>query len=190
MVTPPASGDGIRDCATDSTALLAAAITAFAAQDLDALTGGALSEELIAMCRGMDRLEAELSRRITRFDNQRGHVTEGFGSAVSWLRVHGRMSAADAMQRVELGRRLPALEGAEEAFRRGEIGFRNATVLARAVAETGAEHIAPAAPTLVELAKTQDPFKLRVCTRHARYCANPDGTLADAERDHQHRGST
>lgn len=139
------------------------------------------------MSRGIDRLEAERSRVLTRFNNQHGYAAEGFGSAVAWLRVHGRMSAADAMQRVELGRRLPSLEGAEKAFLQGDIGFRNATVLARAVAETGPDHIAPVASMLVELARTQDPHRLRICTRHARHCSDPDGALADAERDHQHR---
>ena len=139
------------------------------------------------MRRAIDRLEAQFARRVARFDRLNGYAVDGMASAVSWLRTRCRLSASDAVQRVELGRRLPEIEGAEQAFRDGEICYRNATILARAVEEMGTEHIAPVAGALLELAKTEAPYRLRICTVHARHCADPEGVLDDAERQHDNR---
>ena len=71
--------------------LLALAAAAFDADDLGDVDGGTLSEELIAMRRGIDRLEAQFSRRLVRFDVVRGYEREGAADLISWLRWACRM---------------------------------------------------------------------------------------------------
>jgi Domain of unknown function (DUF222)/HNH endonuclease len=166
---------------------LDSAVAAFDVESIDSLTDAALGTDLVRMRCAIDRLEAQFARRVARFDRLNGYAADGAGSMVSWLRQRCRLSASDAVQRLELGRRLPEIEGAEAAFRSGEVSFRNATILARAVEEMGAERVGVVADTLLEVARTQAPHRLRICTLHARHCIDPEGALADAERQHQNR---
>ena len=166
---------------------LAAAVEQVAAEDIDPLSTPALGEHLVELRGQIDRLEAEFSRRLRRFDAGRGWSADGSASAVAWLRAHCRLSSGDAAQRVEVAQRLSDLPGAEDALRSGAIGFRHAAVLARTVAEVGPEAAAQAAEALVDAARRLDPDQLRLVSRHLRHCIDPDGALAAAIHDHQRR---
>ena len=141
---------------------LESAVAAFDIESIDLLTDAALGTDLVRIRCAIDRLEAQFARRVARFDRLNGYAADGTGSMVSWLRQRCRLSASDAVQRLELGRRLPEIEGAEPAFRNGEVSYRNATILARAVEEMGAERVSPVADTLLELARTEAPHRLRI----------------------------
>jgi len=161
-------------------------VEAFASEDIDAYTADAVADDLIPMRQLMDRLEAEFARRVAHFE-RRGGPAQRLSTTFAFLRSNFNLTYADAMQQTQLATELPKLEGAEEAFRRGEITVRNASILARTVAALGADKVAPAAETLVDAAKRFIPSQLRLLTRHVRHCIDPDGALSDADRAYESR---
>jgi len=169
------------------TARLTSLVDALLAEDLDPLDDEALGEDVIALRREIDRLEAECARRLHRFEQQRGFAAQGSASVVSWLRQHCRLSAAAASQRAEVARQLPELPAVERAVREGEIGFQHAAVVARSASELGVDAVHAVEDTLVDAATRLDPTRLAVVTRHLRHCADPDGALSAANRDHGRR---
>jgi len=156
-------------------------------EDLDGLTEDALGEDVIALRREIDRLEAECARRLHRFERRRGFAAQGAASVVSWLRQHCRLSAASASQRAEVARHLPELPAVDHALRHGDIGFQHAAVVARSASELGVDAVRPVEDTLVDAAQRLDPTRLQVVTRHLRHCVDPDGALSSANRDHGRR---
>jgi Domain of unknown function (DUF222)/HNH endonuclease len=168
-------------------ALLAGALEAIADEDVERLTDCALADDLVTLRRHIDRLEYEFGRRLHRFDRARGYAAEGAASAVAWLRTTSRLSGGAAAQRVETARMLPELPLTERAARQGEIGFQHAAVIARCAVEVGSDTVRGVEATLVEAATKLDPGRLRLVTRHLRHCVDPDGTLRDANRDHERR---
>jgi Domain of unknown function (DUF222)/HNH endonuclease len=163
------------------------AIDLVASEDTDHLADVALSEDLRRIRDAIDRLEGEFSLRLRRFARLRGHVTDGATSVVSWLRYRCRLSVSQASARSQVARLLPKIPGAEHLLRRAEIGFRHAAVLAQAVDEVGVAAVTAAADELISAARTLDPDRLRIVTRHLRHCVDPDGVLSDAERDYARR---
>ena len=147
----------------------------------------ALADDLAELRQLIDALELEFSRRVSVFDRRRGYASEGAASVVSWLRVRCRMSTGAAAQQVVVARHLPELPQTRAAVGDGEIGFHHAAVIARSAAEIGADKVRTVETTLVEAARKLDPDRLRLVTRHLRYCADPDGALASANDDHAHR---
>ncbi len=170
-----------------SLARLTDAVDALQAEHLDGLTDGALGDDIIALRRQIERLEAECSRRLFRFDEQRGYASEGAVSMQSWLRHHCNLSGSAAAMRVEVARMLPQLPSTERALRDGDIGFQHASLIARTAADLGAERVHPAEPVLVDAAKRLDPARLRVLTRHVRHCVDPDRERDAANHDHHRR---
>jgi len=75
----------------------------------------------------------------------------------------------------------------ERAVREGEIGFQHAAVVARSASELGVDAVHAVEDTLVDAATRLDPTRLAVVTRHLRHCADPDGALSAANRDHGRR---
>lgn len=166
---------------------LSDAVAALLHEDVDGLSDGTLGDDVIALRRAIDLLEAECSRRLHRFGGQRGYASEGAASLQSWLRQHCNLTAAAASQRVEVARMLPELPTTERALRDGEIGFHHASLIARTAADIGAERVHPAEPVLVDAAKRLDPTRLAVLTRHVRHCVDPDGARDSANHDHDRR---
>jgi len=166
---------------------LAAAIDDIAGDDAEVLTDAALAEDLVALRRYVDRLEAEFCRRLQAFDARHGYRSEGAASVVAWLRVRCRMSTAAAAQHVDVARQLLELPITSDALHSGAIGFHHAAAIARCAAEVGSGAVRPVEQTLVEAAEKLDPSRLRLVTRHLRHCVDPDGALDAANRDHAHR---
>lgn len=156
-------------------------------EDLDRWTDTALGEDLIEMRRTMDRIEFQFSRRLDLFARRKGYVSFGFVSLISWLRRACRLSSGAAFQRAETARNLSSLPGTSTALAAGDIGFHHAAVIAHSVTEVGAEAVARQESTLLEAAHNLDPKYLSYVTRHLRYCEDPDGTLADANDNHERR---
>ena len=148
--------------------LLEQAVDRVAKLEVDQVSDGCLGDELVRLRRSIDRLEAEFSRRLQRFERLRGHVADGAASLVAWLRENCRLSLRGAATRAGVARSLASLPGAEELFNTGAIGFRHAAVLAQAVAEIGEEPVAQAGDILLEAARRLDPDRLRLLTKHLR----------------------
>jgi Domain of unknown function (DUF222)/HNH endonuclease len=163
------------------------AADAYAAEDIEQLNDLALGQELVALRRQIDRLELEFSRRLLRFERQRGFASTGAVSVVSWLRTTCRLNRGAAAQAVDVARHLGDLPATEQGLRRGTIGFHHAAVIARCTAELGAEPVRRVETTLLEAAEKLDPGRLGLVTRRLRYCVNPDGALRDANENHARR---
>jgi Domain of unknown function (DUF222)/HNH endonuclease len=168
-------------------AALGADIAALAAEDLDNLSCGALGEDLVALRRHLDRMEAEFARRLRRFDCLHGPAADGAASTTSWLSSRCRLFPGAAAERVTLARHLPDLPQTETALRNGEIGYQHATVIAHTAERIGVEPARSAETILVQAARTLEPARLRLVTRRLEHCVDPDGALRDANHDHDRR---
>lgn len=166
------------------------AVDALAGEDVGALTDVALGEDLIELRRHIDRLELEFSRRLHGFDTRRGWVGTGATSTVAWLRCACRLSAAAAVQHVDVARNLPELPLTERSAADGAIGFHHVGVIARCATQVGPEAVRAAERVLVEAAKQVDPRSLSIVTRRLRYCVDPDGGLNEANAAHDGRSFT
>jgi hypothetical protein len=151
------------------------------------LPEAALGEELVALRQSLDRLESVFARGLRRFDAARGYTAEGAFSLVSWLRWRCRLSPGAAAERLRLARRLPELPQTDAAFARGDLGYQHAALIARTAEQIGGEAVRAAEPILVDAAQKLDPGRFWMVTRHLRHCADPDGALADANRDFERR---
>lgn len=159
----------------------------FAAEDVATLSNACLGDELVALRRLMDRLEAESCRRIREFDKRRAYLAHGATSVVSWLRQQCGMSGAAAFQSAEVARNLGVIADAGRALDDGEIGFGHAVVLARSVSELGKEAARAGGSGLVDAARRVDPDELRRLSRSLRHVVDPDGALRAALQDHARR---
>jgi Domain of unknown function (DUF222) len=73
----------------------------------------------------------------------------------------------------------------DEAFTDGEISQEHVAVLASTARQAGVEHVQGVEHELVEVARTNDPGRLR--TQHLRYCADPDAADRDAVKAFEKR---
>lgn len=159
--------------------LLALAVEAFDAADLGAVDGDVLSEELIAMRQGIDRLEAQFSRRLVRFDLVRGYETSGAADLISWLRRACRMGTSAAARRLHLARQLTELPETEAAWRSGAISTGHAAVIGRTVDEMGDDGARVAEPTLLEAADQMNPGHVWLLGQRLRHSLDRERALAD-----------
>ena len=167
--------------------LLLQAIEELKRTEVDTVATEALGDELVQLRDAIDRLEAEFTRRLRRFDQCRGARQCGATSTVAWLRSRCRLSAAAAMQRTEIAQKLPDLPDAQAQFESGGIGLSHAAVLARVVTDLGKDAARLASPALLDAAKEIDPTGLRTIGRCLHQTADPEGSLAAAIRDHARR---
>jgi hypothetical protein len=156
-------------------------------EDIEPLTDTALAEDMVELRRTADRIEFQFSRRLRLFSKRRGYVTLGFVTLIAWLRRACRLMPGVAIQHAEVARNLPSLPETSAALAAGEIGFHHAAVIARSVTEIGAEAVAVEESSLIRSAHILDPKYLSYMTRRLRYSIDPDGTLADANDQHELR---
>jgi hypothetical protein len=147
----------------------------------------AAEAKLIELRRQIDRLEAEFCRRLRPFDRARGFVRSGAANVAAWLRSACRLSASGAHERVEVAHELGALPEVEEAWRRSDIGYQHAAVLARSVREVGLEPLRAGLDELLDTARRVDPSRLRTTTRYLRYFLSPDGARASENDAYERR---
>jgi uncharacterized protein DUF222 len=107
------------------------------AEDLDGLTGEALAEQLPDLFALRNRLDAQIQRRLARFDKLEGYSADNALSAQAWLRWKCRLTAGEASERVKVARRMLDLEITSAALADGSISFRHAALIARTASELG-----------------------------------------------------
>jgi hypothetical protein len=178
---------------------LGLAAQAFDADDILDMEGASLSAELIEMRRGIDRLEAQFSRRLVRFDVTRGYEREGAADLISWLRWACRMGTGAAARRLHLARQLTELPDTEAAWRSGAISTGHATVIGRTVDEMGEDGAHAAEPALLEAAGQMNPGHTSVtlyamtvtatatirAAIYTRISSDPDATHLGVNRQEQ-----
>jgi Domain of unknown function (DUF222)/HNH endonuclease len=163
--------------------------------DLDALIGepidgvatSELGADIIDISLAIDRLEAERLRRIHRFHSDRGALSDGGGTTVSWLRRCCGMTAKAAAYRVHLARTLGEMSATLDSARAGRSSFTNVTMIGHLAGEVGVEQVRPYEDILVKAAEQVEPRQMRYVTRTTRLGIDPDGVLADANHAHERR---
>src|SRR5580692_4486523 len=147
------------------------AVDALVGESIDDFSTHVLGEDLVAIRRAADRLEAEFLRRLDRFDRAHGALADGAGSTVSWVRDHCAMTWKAGANRVRLARTLGELPATLDSARAGRASLGNVTMIAQLANDVGVEQVAPLEHILVGAAETLDP----------------DGVLADDNRAHERR---
>jgi len=66
---------------------LASAVDELAVEELTAVDDAVLAADLVELRRGIDRLEAEWTRRLAAFDRREGWRADGALSMQAWLRT-------------------------------------------------------------------------------------------------------
>jgi hypothetical protein len=94
------------------------AVDALVSESIDEFSTEALGMDIIDIHRTIDRLEAELVRRLRCFDRAQGAQSDGGGTTLSWLRRCG-MTVKTASYRVRLARALGELPAALDSAVRG-----------------------------------------------------------------------
>ena len=147
----------------------------------------ALGDDLVAIRRAADRLEAEFLRRLDRFDRAHGALADGAGSTTSWVRDHCAMTWKAGAYRVRLARTLGELPATLDSARAGRASLSNVTMIAQLANDVGVAQVALLEHILVGAAETLDPGDMRTVTQVARLRIDPDGVLADDNRAHERR---
>ena len=156
-------------------------------EDLHSLPSESLGDDLRGLTRIGNRIDAEASRRLHRFDKDQGYAPSGALSAQAWLRWQCNLTAATASERVQVSRQLDSLPKTEMAFSQGEISYRHTALIARTASQLGDKFEAHAETILVNAAKELDPWRLKRASMFLRHHLEPDGVLADANEAHQRR---
>lgn len=165
---------------------LTSAIDELAAIDLDDLPVSAIGDDIAELTRQRNRLDAQILRRIERFDRRGGAVEHG--STQSWLRSELRMTAPDAHRDVALARDLAdVLPATMAAMADGGISPQHAQAIARLRRTVDDVAVIAAEPHLAEAARTSTPKDMRAFTSAVAHSYSPE-RFADAERDdYEHR---
>src|SRR5262249_26442448 len=115
------------------------AIDRLAQEDLQLLPASDLGDDLRGLRSAIERMEAQFSRRLERFDRHQGFVPSGHCSAAGWLNDECRMTRSTAWERVRQARRLVELLATSEAFAAGEVNLAHVSVITRSAEQVGCE---------------------------------------------------
>ncbi|HEY3260612.1 MAG TPA: DUF222 domain-containing protein, partial [Pseudonocardiaceae bacterium] len=134
------------------------------------MTGGVrqLGERMRELHQQIAQLQAELIHCVGEFDTAQGYELDAYRSTQTWLRYELRMHPRDASQLVGIARQVRSLPVVDQAFAAGRISQAHVAVIARTARQVGTEQVAASEQTLVDVASTHDPDKLRITTQHLR----------------------
>jgi hypothetical protein len=163
------------------------AVDALVDRSIDAFTTPALGEDIIEISLAIDRLEAERLRLVHRFHRERGALSDGGGTTVSWLRRSCGMTAKAAAYRVHLARTLGELPATLDSARAGRASFTNVSMIGHLAGAVGVEEVQSFEDVLIGAAQTYEPGDMHRLTQGARIRIDPDGVLDDDNRAHERR---
>jgi hypothetical protein len=169
---------------------LASAIDELGAEDLEAVAPGVVGDDIVELTRERERIDAQLLRRLQRFDVSGAWADDGSLSTQAWLRRHCRIAPGAAAERVRVARRLHnSLPETRAAFAAGEIGYAHVRAIAAAVdsSEACEETIAEAEPILVDVARDSDPVALRRVAEHWKHMVDAAGFESEEQNRRDHR---
>src|SRR5581483_10288095 len=146
-----------------------------------------IGDQLVELFAHRNRVDAEIERRLHRFDKGEGYAADHALSAQAWLRWKCRLSASEASERVKVARQLPQLELTAAAFADGSVSYRHAALIARTASEIGEKWESNAESILVTAAKEVDPGRLRFAVGHLKHYLVPDGALDEANANYERR---
>jgi hypothetical protein len=173
-----------------SISCLVAGLDALAADDVGALADGELRDQLLALLAAVNRLNAEVSRRVGAFDARGLPEGDACRTAASWLRAFGRLSGPAAGAQVKRARVLRALPELAAAAASGEVSVEHVNQVVRLADRVGAAHAAAAESALVAVASVASPERLATACQRVVVHVDPDGDQPDAHIDFQRRAIT
>ncbi len=158
-----------------------------AGEDLAALSAESMGDDLVALRRIESRVQSETLRRLRRFDSGEGYASSGARSAKAWLRWRCNLPDNAAKEQVAISRKMAALPSMELAFAKGDFSYRHVSLIVETASQLGEKFDAQAEDILVDVAREQDPWRLKIAIWHLRHCLDPDGVLGDANEAHDRR---
>ncbi|HSR23974.1 MAG TPA: DUF222 domain-containing protein, partial [Candidatus Eisenbacteria bacterium] len=162
---------------------LAAAIDGLAGQDLDPLDDAALGGQLVELHRLVNALQAQLARRLERFDRRGGAAGDGAASTAAWLRARCRLGPGAAREQVVIARQLAdELPATRAGFAAGRLSAAHVRVIAAAARQMPDDMVAEAEATLAAAAADTDPARLGDRLKQLRHQLQPEAVVA-AEHD-------
>lgn len=167
--------------------LLELAVEEFDVRDIERMGDAELGDELVGFRSAIDRLEAQFSRRLVRFEQVKGYESAGAANLISWLRWNCRMGTSAAARRLHVTRQLTELPQTDRAWRRGEISTGHAAVIGRTVDELGSDAARSAEPVLLEAAEHMHPGHVWLVGQQVRHSIDPEGALAAANTAYARR---
>ena len=157
------------------------------AEDLSAVAAEAIGEDLKALFRHRNAIDAQIQRRLPRFEAGEGYTADGCLSSKAWLRWNCRITFSEASARVEVARQMESLALTSQALAEGEISYQHAALIAGCAERLGAKFEGPAEEILVTLARQEDPVVLKKAIVHLRHQVEPEGVLAEANEQDERR---
>jgi hypothetical protein len=157
------------------------------AEDVFEVPVEALGEQLQTLFAHRARIDAEIQRRLHRFDKGQGYSADGALSAQAWLRWKCHLSPSEASERVKVAREMLELDITSAALAEGSISFRHAALIARTAHELGELWESNAEDILVTAGKELDPGRLRYAVGHLKHYLQPDGLLKEANENYERR---
>ena len=149
----------------------------------DLMENAALSAHFVDLQQQITRLEAEWLETAAVWERRQAWGDDGALSGPGWLVHHTDMAASTAREKLRVARTLTDMPKTRDAFAHGDISYSHVRVLARAVDADTAEAFADYEATLVEAAGRLSVTEFAQAVRHWRNHADPDGALADADRE-------
>ncbi len=139
-----------------------------------------------------DAVDAAMLTAVANFDAAGdGETLHGAASTASWLRGAVGLAPGDASERVRIARRSRDVLAAPVGhLRSGSITFDHLRSIDRAVRFIPEGRQAEAVALLTDLAVAAPVADVRTAGKHLRLVADPDGTLADCERQFERRHLT
>jgi len=162
-------------------------IDQLAAEDLSVVPAETMGDDQIALRRIESRVQAEALRRLRRFDSGEGHASSGALSAKAWLRWQCNLTDNAAKEMVGISRKMAALPSTEQAFAKGDFSYRHVSLIVETASQLGDKFDAQAENILVDVAREQDPWRLKTAIWHLRHCLAPDDVLRGANEAHDRR---
>jgi uncharacterized protein DUF222/HNH endonuclease len=150
-------------------------------EELEALPASAMGEDITALLRHITSCQAEVMRRMVRFDDGVGYAGTGTFGTKAWLNWKCNLSYSAASHQFEVARQLAELPETTKAFADGDISYTHASLIARTAEKLGDKMESNAEAILVSAARELDPYRLRIACMKLRHCMDPDGTLEDAK---------
>jgi hypothetical protein len=165
---------------------LQSAVDALAAEDLSALSGPQVLDDLRPLLVARNRLDAEITRRVRAVDVTGAAEHDGLKTPQSWLRGHGHLSHAEAARLVRSGRALEHLPAVAAAFAAGTITAGQVATIApiagddelAAAAEQGVD-VGAMEESLLAVAEGEAHDKLAQVVHLYREALDPDGPEPD-----------
>src|SRR5437667_7851424 len=134
----------------------------------------------------IDGLQGDLCRVLNR-GRERGDYQLTRLSPASWAARTCGISRHSAADRLCVGKHLDSLPETSGALANGEIGYQAASALCHLREQLGDKWQPDNEAEMVDNARRFSVENLRLCCRHARHVADPDGFDRDTEEDFERR---